>query len=82
MIAGSDQVHWLNHQKTEDDKFSRRLTQEEISELPLEIIWTGSQKFVFENDEKECFTLVFTIIGNMNEMQDSRYHSYPLGRLH
>ena len=77
-IAGRDQVHLLNHEKIEDQKFSRKLTEIDLEQMEVEIVWTGST-YEYENDEKEAFSLLCSIITKMNMMQDEEYHSVILG---
>jgi hypothetical protein len=56
----------------------RKLTPEEILELPVIISWKGPS-FSFDTDEKMCFELLSKIIFDMNQMQDRRYTSFPMG---
>ena len=56
----------------------RQLTDEEIADLPVIISWKGPN-LNFEMDEKECFRLLSEIIFDMNEMQDPRFVSFPVG---
>ena len=79
-IAGNNNIFHLNHVKAEDDKFARKLTKEEIDDLHVEIIWTGSEQIMYEDDEKTAFTILCSIIEKMNHMQDPQFYSFPLGR--
>ena len=81
-VAGAEEVHMLNHKKTPDDVFSRKLSKDEIQNLSLEIIWTGSTKYKYENDEKEAFKLLGEIFEKMNLMQDPKFYSFPLGSIY
>ena len=78
-IAGSDEIYLLNHRKTEDDKFSSKLSEADLEELEVEIIWTGSKQFKYETDEKKAFTLWCSIIHKMNLQQPEENHSFPVG---
>ena len=79
-MAGPAEIHLLNHQKSEDLNFySKKLTQDEISDLPKEPIYVGSDSPVtFLNDEQESLELLLKIIAKMNSMQDPKFHSFPL----
>ena len=78
-VGGPDQVHLLNHEQKDDEEYSRRLSEAELSELPVEIVWTGNETKDFSNQEEEAFSLLVSIIRNMNLMQDTSFHSFPLG---
>ena len=60
-----------------DDK-PRKLTSEEIQDLPVNISWSGPQ-YDFDTDEKTCFKLLTEIIFDMNIMQNPKFSSFPLG---
>ena len=82
-IAGAEEVHLLNHKRSIGDKtkYSKKLSKEEISELPVDLIYLGSDTTVFINDEEEAFTKLVGIIYKMNLMQDPQFVSFPLGKL-
>ena len=56
----------------------RKLSIEEIDELPVIISWKGP-KISYETDPKKCFELLVEILADMNLMQDPAYRSFPLG---
>ena len=77
-VAGTD-IYLINHDISEGmASFAKVLTQEEISLLPIEIVYTGPHQD-FNTDEEEAFRLVARVIELMNMMQDPEWHSYPLG---
>ena len=81
-VSGMKQIFQLNHEHKfdgENDFLAKKLSQEEIKDLEVEIIWTGNQEFNFEVDEKEAMRLLASIIHNMNLMQEDKFYSYPLG---
>ena len=82
-IAGAEEVHLLNHKRSIGDKtkYSKKLSKEKISELPVDLIYLGSDTTVFINDEEEAFTKLVGIIYKMNLMQDPQFVSFPLGKL-
>ena len=59
--------------------FSKKLTPDEIASLPIEPIYVGMKKPAFLNDEKGAMKLLLEIIANMNDMQEPKFHSFPLG---
>jgi hypothetical protein len=56
----------------------RKLTPEDIQELPVIISWKGPD-YHYKTDEKECFQLLCKIIFDMNLMQNPKFVSFPLG---
>ena len=56
----------------------RKLTPEEIQELPVSISWKGPDCH-FQSDQKECCRLLCQIISDMNMMQNEKFVSFPLG---
>ena len=57
----------------------RKLTDDEVLNLPVIISWKGpDHEFVW--DEKECLELLCQILKDMNEMQNPKYKSFPLGK--
>ena len=56
-----------------------KLTEDDIQELPVIISWRGPV-CEFSTDEKECIRLLCQIIEDMNNMQNSTYVDFPLGR--
>ena len=84
-IAGTDQIFLLNHEynkETELNFFSRKLSEEDIANLDVDIIWTGIKRFDFCDDEEEAFSLLNLIITKMNLMQEEEVYSFPLGNLY
>ena len=79
-IAGSDQIFHLNDQKNDDEPFAIKLSREEVEELEVQIVWTGSSQYEYDVDEKEAFDLLCSIIHKMNLMQDEQFHSVILGK--
>ena len=75
-ISGPDNVFLLNSDPS-IDFFSRELTPDEIHALPVVLLYTGKPEH-FETDHKKAFGLLTIIIYNMNEMQESHFHSFPL----
>ena len=57
----------------------RKLTQEDIQQLPVIISWRGPE-CDFYTDSKECIRLLCQIIEDMNMMQNPTYVDFPLGR--
>ena len=74
-ISGPKAVFRLNSDP-EAFIFAKELSQEEIDELPENILYTGKLEIFNDNHEK-AFSLLTSIIFNMNEMQDD-FHSFPL----
>ena len=56
----------------------KKLTSEVKADLPIQIKWKGPS-LDFKVDVRECFKLLVDIIYDMNEMQDRRFASAPLG---
>ena len=57
----------------------RKLTEEEVQNLPVVISWKGpDHKFIW--DEKECLELLCKILQDMNQMQNPKFKSFPLGK--
>ena len=81
-IAGSEEVHHLNHEKNEENKFyARKLSPDEIADLPVEIVYVGEENLItFLDDEEKAFTNLVSIIEKMNSMQDPKFVSFPLGK--
>ena len=55
------------------------MSNEEIDELPVEVIYVGHDKPKFIVDEQKAFEIIVKIIHNMNLMQTSQIYSFPLG---
>ena len=51
-----------------------------ISQFPVILCYLGDQLH-FEDNECEAFKLLIKIIYNFNRLQDSKFHSFPLGKL-
>ena len=80
-IAGSAEVHLLNHERNEENKFyARKLSPDEIAQLPVEIVYVGQENLIFLDDEEKAFTILVSIIEKMNSMQDPKFVSFPLGK--
>ena len=80
-IAGSGEVHLLNHERNAENKFyARKLSPDEIADLPVEIVYVGNENFIFLDDEERAFTILVSIIEKMNSMQDPKFVSFPLGK--
>ena len=57
----------------------RKLTEDEVLNLPVIISWKGpDHEFIW--DEKQCIELLCQILKDMNEMQNPKYKSFPLGK--
>ena len=74
-VSGSKSVFHLDYDPAKDT-FARELTEDEIDDLPENILYTGSQE-TFSADHEKAFQLLITIIANMNEMQQD-FLSFPL----
>ena len=59
-------------------EYPKKLTSEEKADLSIHIKWKGPT-LKFNVNFKECFKLLVDIIYDMNEMQDRRFVSAPLG---
>jgi hypothetical protein len=80
-VAGPGEVHLLNHEKSEEANFySMKLSQEEIDELPVTIIYTGLEFATYSNDEETALGILLQIIDLMNSMQEAKWQSFPLGK--
>ena len=80
-IAGAEEVHLLNHERTVGSgaSYARKLGTEEIAELPIELVYVGPDTIGFINDEEKAFTNLVGILERMNLMQDPKFVSFPLG---
>ena len=58
---------------------ARKLTPEEVKELPFIISWKGTN-YSFSSNELECITLLCAILRDVNKMQPMRFVSFPLGK--
>jgi hypothetical protein len=56
------------------------LNSEEISELPLEVVYVGPMNLAFLDDDEAAFTKLVKIIQNMNMMQDPDFVGFPVGK--
>ena len=80
-VAGPSEIHLLNFYKSEAENFfSKKLSDEEIKELPFDIIYTGPTTTSYSNDEEEAFKIILKIIDEMNAMQEPEWYSFPLGK--
>ena len=74
-ISGSKSIFLLNMDTTREE-YAIKLTEEELNELPENIIYTGTQE-VFDANHEDAFRLLTMIIGSMNKMQED-FYSFPL----
>ena len=74
-ISGSRDIFLLNS----EDSFACKLVEEEIEELPVEVVFVGHDPPNFIVDEQRAFEIIIKIIHNMNQMQTSKIYSFPLG---
>ena len=75
-ISGSRDIFLLNS----GDSFASKLSEEEIEELPVEVVFVGHENLNFIVDEERAFDIIIKIIRNMNQMQTSKIYSFPLGQ--
>ena len=80
-VAGSEEIHLLNHNRDaeKNEVYARKLNKEEITELPVEVVYVGPVNLVFLDDDEEAFTKLVKIIQNMNMMQDPDFVGFPVG---
>ena len=79
-IAGTEEVHLLDHERAAGGGYARKLEKEEISQLPVEVVYVGPDSNGFVDDEEKAFANLVAIIAKMNLMQDQQFVSFPLGK--
>ena len=67
LVSGQRQVFGLNSNPAFPG-YAKKLSEEQIDGLPEEILFSGEQED-FQVDECEAFTLLGSMISDMNEMQ-------------
>ena len=76
-ISGQVDVYRLNNA----DCFAYKMSELEIDELPVELVYTGQNNPQFIVEERRAFQIILQIILKMNKMQpDSKFHGFPLGK--
>ena len=55
------------------------LSEDELKLLPMKLHYCGPPT-QFKIEEKEAFRCLFSIISNMNSLQDLKFASFPLGK--
>ena len=79
-ICSSEEVHLINHERSEDVNFyAHKLTVEELDDLPVEVVYVGTDNFSFLDDEQAALSILVKIIEKMNMMQAPEFYSFPLG---
>ena len=56
-----------------------KLSQEEMEELSVEIVYVGPRSREFLTDEKRALEIITSMIQKVNLMQTSKIYSFPLG---
>ena len=80
-VAGPSEIHLLTYYRSEaENYFSKKLSDEEIQELPFDVIYTGQTTKSYSNDEEEAFKIILSIIDEMNAMQEPEWYSFSLGK--
>ena len=63
------------------DCFAYKISELEIEELSVELVYTGQNNPEFLVEERRAFQIILQIILKMNMMQpDSKFHGFPLGK--
>ena len=76
-ISGQVDVYRLNNA----DSFAFKMSELEIGELPVELVYTGESNPEFLVEERRAFQIILQIILKMNLMQsDSKFHGFLLGK--
>ena len=60
--------------------YASKLSEEEITSLSVELVYTGPEDMIFLNNEETALELLVKIIKKVNLVQTSDVHSFPLGR--
>ena len=75
-ISGQHDIFLLNS----GNSFAYKMTQEEIVNLPVEVIFVGRDNPNYIVDEKRAFEIIVQIIGKTNQLQPpGNKLSFPLG---
>ena len=74
-ISGQAEVYLLNTENC----LAYKMTQVEIEELPVDLIYSGQEKTNFLVDEKRALEIILLILLKVNVMQSSEIYSFPLG---
>ena len=79
-IWGPKEVHHLNHVRSEGPgHYTSKLSEDDILNLPVELVYVGIGVNHFLDDEKKALDILLQIIMKMNMMQDTKFYSFPLG---
>jgi hypothetical protein len=63
------------------DCFAYKISELEIEELSVELVYTGQNNPEFLVEERRAFQIILQIILKMNMMQpDSKFYGFPLGK--
>ena len=73
-VSGQQYIFLLDH----DNVLSYKMSEEEVNELTVEIVYVGPESPKSSNEER-VFELLVSMILKMNKMQTSQVYSFPLG---
>ena len=74
-ISSENDIFLLNG----GESFACKLPEDEINELPVQVVYVGHDETTFIVDEHKAFEIIVKIIRCMNLMQTSKIYSFPLG---
>ena len=74
-ISSENDIFLLNG----GESFACKLPEDEINELPVQVVYVGHDETTFIVDEHKAFEIIVKIIRCMNMMQTSKIYSFPLG---